>query len=224
MLERLSDYARDDKSTATGRAVGIIETLFDAADEVIKADEAPSSLLSIDDQTRVYFVVRNLLKRTPAAERVAVLTRVVQSGRALGFIVRQLSQFGADFGRYGRKPVQPEDRLLLETELDELEQLVKGRLVVAASDGSLWKVPHILVTLSLWRRIGDEGRVDCWLKTETADDVRLVRLLEQSLGWKVSQGMSDWVARRRPRVTLTSVEVVFGLAQRDGIVPTLPGT
>jgi hypothetical protein len=79
MLERLSDYARDDKSTATGRAVGIIEALFDAGNDIIKADDAPSSLLSFDDETRVYFVVRNLLRRTPAAERVAVLTRVVRS-------------------------------------------------------------------------------------------------------------------------------------------------
>jgi predicted KAP-like P-loop ATPase len=218
MLDRLNDYVLDESSNAVARAPALIRALFDAGDDVVARDEAPSSILDIDDERRVHFAVWNLLKRTPAAERFSLLANGVRGARALGTATREVALLAVAVGRYGTESAQVQEQLLAASEVEQLELLVKERLVAAVDNGGLWTVPHLVTTLSLWRRMGDDGRADVWLGREMANDGRLAVFLEQFLGWSSSSGMTDRVAQRRPHVTLTRVEEFFTLAE---LVPRL---
>jgi predicted KAP-like P-loop ATPase len=211
MLDMLNDFARDEESVATAIAPKVVRALFDAGDDVIAKDATPSSPLDVDDELRIHFVIRNMLRRLATAERVAVMKEGVRTGGSLGVIAREVARLAADLGRYGGKAVQSEDQLLAAPDVDELESMMKARAAAALADGTVWKVPHIIVTLSLWRRMGDDGKVTAFVNAASSEEGQLLRLLEQFLGYGYSHGLDDRVARRSARVSLKNVEAFFDL-------------
>lgn len=208
MLDRLNDYARHEKTDAGTRAPMILQALFDIGDHLI-AQSVQRGFLEVDDEMRLQWLIRNLVKRIPHNQRLHILKGVIERSGALGTVIREVVRFGLDVGLYGGTPTPPEEQLLDKGEIAELEQRAKSRLVAAAADGTLWEVPKLLVVLSAWQRLGDEGQAIRWLHHQTSDDARLLRVLEQFVGLGFSHGMTDRVSRTHLRVSLKSVALFF---------------
>ncbi len=119
------------------------------------------------------------------------------------------------FDRIGQ---QIDDHLLEPQEIAELALLTTARLGAAAADGSLWRLPKLLVVLSAWQRLGDNGRAVKWLRAQTADDTRLLKVLNHFVSQGLAMQMGDGVSRKVTHVNLKSVETFFSL---EVLVPRL---
>ena len=156
-LETLRDHL------ATGAHLAhptqFIGALCRVGDQVIEASGSREPLIMSDDYLLAY-VVEELLKRVPEADRLKVLLSAFEQA-GLSTVVRVMATIAAQHGRLGESEPSPEaERVLREAEsVDKLQEYGLRRIREASQATLLWDAPWLIRILFAWKLLGEERQM-----------------------------------------------------------------
>lgn len=193
LLTRLRDYAEKDIPEAAIPTV--LDALFDAGDELVRAGKPTTSPLDLGDEFRVGALVHILLRRLPKEHRASVLKPIFSERAGLVTMVRELVYLGGQHGKWGRNAANEEERLLQVDEVGALEQIALVRVRAAGADGSLWVSFAPPALLDTWSMFGDRDEVREFVRRRIEGDKELLSFLRYFVGKLHTTPITDRVGR-----------------------------
>jgi predicted KAP-like P-loop ATPase len=193
LLMRLNDHA--EKDIPEGHIPSVVQALFDVGDDVVRTGKRTTSPLDLGDEYRIGWLVHALLKRLPKDSRAAVLTEAFKRGRGLVTIVRELVYMGGQHGKWNRNAVAEDERLVPLANLEALEREVLGRVMAAASDGSIWSSFLPSVLLDTWGMLGNREEMKKAVAERVRTDEALILFMRMFVTHMHSHGFTDRVGR-----------------------------
>jgi predicted KAP-like P-loop ATPase len=163
------------------QAVNLLRALFAIADEIdLQADEGrgPDDL---GNQIRIHWLINELVRdRLPQAERSVLFTELVPDA-ALGWAVSLVSRMYADHHpRSPDRPTAEDARLVDETSLSWLVEIMGERLRIASENGELLELRHFLSVLYRWMECfgASEEDIHRWTDSQLQHDRFILRMAE----------------------------------------------
>ena len=170
LVDRLIDYADAEELTDEGRR-GLILSLFDVGDELWELVPETEGLFDFGIEVSMSRLTWSLIRRLDEAERYTTLRQGTEEGRALSFIVRQISHLRPSHG------TTSDEALLSAERVSELEAMVLERIRRHAADGLLVDVPDLAYVIYRWTEWGDPSEAKTWTAQVAANPDTLAKLL-----------------------------------------------
>lgn len=205
-LGRFHDYLDD---LPISYFSNFIQALFRLADS-LDFSEGRDSFLPFDDNlSRIGFIVDSILSRIKSpTERFELLRNVMSTEDSLSLSVHIVMILGQDHGKYGAERItNPEQCLIDDKELKDLELLVVEKIREHADSGTLIELSELRMIVAMWRDNGSMDEIREWLNhTVLNDDFLTAQLLERFMGRIISQSMGDTMPEIRYKFDLKWIE------------------
>ncbi len=214
----ISEQVEPDQVAPTFQAV------FQAADELLRREQRGEQ--SFGAQESIRRIVRQLLLRVEAEQRLDELELLIGSGSSIATVVDTVMMLGEQHGKYGGEWREGAETLITLSELARLENLALAAIREEASAGSLVKSPRMPDVLTCWAT-WNRGECRTWVSREITDDDGLLAFLEPFMndaGAPSASARGPRVERRLDHRTLRPflepsaiVDRVRALAKRDTV-------
>lgn len=234
VTEKIREYSNQRRRQGGTRAAILLHELQNNLDIIpdIKVDRAAGNLIFAgDDFLRpeddrqggldmpaiwgVAAVVNPLLRRLTNEERFEVLMDAVGNSPSLATINFVITAASDEHGRPGRDDLDtkpPEEWLLDEKPLRELERALARRLASAAEGGTLLRNSHRAVALLAgWCDCGGERQARDWIAAHLQDDSFVITLAEVFTGTGRAYSSGDVVGKKYFRIYRELIERLVGL-------------
>lgn len=177
-LERFRDYT---KEIPLDSIPSIIETLFNIGDQLLCPEDAARSIFCFGNDMSMSRIFWQLLYRIETQEkRFEIVKKAIQQSHSLTMIVKEVSVWGQQQGKYSASKSTPETEWLFnEEQLKELEQITLLKIQESSQQNLLLQTPEWISTLYRWRDWGNEQEVREWVENIIQDDKTLVLYLEK---------------------------------------------
>lgn len=188
--------------------------LIFAGDDFLRPEDDRQGGLNMPAVWGVGAAINPLLRRLPPEERFDVLLDAVQNSSSLATLNFIISMASDKHGRPGRDdidPKPPEERLLEEGPLRELERALAQRLAAAAEDGSLLDNSHATALITGWCDCGGEADARSWIAGRIGDDDFVIALASIVTGTGAAYGSGDRVGMKFFRISRELIERLIGL-------------
>jgi predicted KAP-like P-loop ATPase len=181
LLKQIGDYFPENISRVA--VSPIVNALFEQGDVILRnTEEEQRDFLDFPTDRAVLGSIRPLLSLLPKNDRTDLLRSVVARSPALTTLVLVLTSFGEDHGKYGSQKTRPEETLVDEDALADLEKTALERIQQSADQDSLLNVPDLRFALYRWGDWGGRNKRTEWIQNVARDPSRLPRLLEAFVG------------------------------------------
>ena len=151
LLERLEDYTKEDISSES--IPSIVQAFFIVGDELLRPEDKNLGMFDYGNDMRISRILYQLLSRMNQIERFKLLKEVVEKGKALSIIIRELNFIGTQQGKYGADRAKPKNQWFVSTEqLNELEEIALKKIQNAAKQNTLMYMPNLLSILYFWKK------------------------------------------------------------------------
>ncbi len=205
LLARLEDFTKEDVNLS--QAKNIIKALFTVGDGIVEKEPKQIGMFDFGIEIQIARIIRQLLRRFEINERFEALREAFSSGSAIALIADETASLSSEHGRAFEKQGLPEEeRVLSKADIIKLEELACRILAEAAQGDKLLKAPNLPRTLWAWKEIGGSEQAKDWFQRTTASDEGLVLVLKKFLSFSLSQGITDVIAKRSPRLNPKSLE------------------
>jgi len=194
-LERLPDHAEDLPLESIRSA---LHGVYNAADRLLGLDDEPVDWLAAANDILISRFAFRLLERLSEPERYRLLLELVQSAKALGVIVYELTLLGQEQGRYGTSGGLPSDQwAITEEHLNALEKAALKRIRSMSRNEPRELLPFrkLASLMYRWREWGKLPEVRRWATRVVVDDDALLRLLEEFLVLGSANGRRTYAVR-----------------------------
>jgi len=198
-LERMEDYTFE---IPQDHIPAVVETFFNVGDElIIPEDESKGFFIPWGNDIRMGRIIWQLLERYDEKDkRFEILKSAFEKGQAISMMVKEMTTFWQQHGKYGGTKKPDEDVLLEEKHLEALQGIVLNKIREISRDDKLLNTPILPSVLYRWKEWGDEAKVRDWVKKIVSSDEKLPIFLSKFLQKTRSAGMNDRVARIRWRL------------------------
>ncbi len=198
-LERMEDYTSE---IPQDNIPIIVKTFFNIGDElIIPEDENNSFLISWGNDIRMGRIIWQLLKRYDEKDkRFEILKSAFEKGRAISIMIKELTTFWQQHGKYGGTKKPNEDVLLEERHLEALQEMALDKIKEASKKYELLNTPFLPSVLHRWKEWGDESEVRDWVNKAVSFNEKLPVFMTKFLQKTRSAGMNDRVTRIRWRL------------------------
>lgn len=200
VLERLEDYTAEDISESD--IPKVVEAFFKVGDVItIKQDEG-KGLFNFGNDLRIARILHQLLSRLNIDRRFDILKATLSGAEAVSLAVSEVISFGQQHGRFGSSSrTRESDRTVTIDQLDQLEDIMLGRIRSSASNGSLINAPNFKTILTAWKEwSGSNDEIREWVKEITATDEGLIRFLSHFGTTQRAQSIGDHFVRTHYRL------------------------
>lgn len=203
-LEKFEDYTAKDISEEN--IPKILQVFFNIGDDLLCPEDRKEMQFDFGNSMRIMRITRQLLLRFDETERFDILKKSMSDGRSISTIVDEVGvqRQGLDEHKDGQRSVA--DEILINSEhLNLLEQIALGKVIEAAQNGTLLKIPDLAHVLYWWNEFDETDDVRHWVQEIIKDDEGLVLFLEKFLS-KGHVGYSDGYTEARYRLDPRSLE------------------
>jgi len=193
-LERMEDYTSE---IPQDHIPAVVETFFNVGDElIIPEDESKGFFIPWGNDIRMGRIIWQLLKRYDEKDkRFEILKRAFEKGQAISMMVKEITTFWQQHGKYGETKKSDKDVLLEEKHIEVLQGIVLNKIREISKDDKLLKTSLLPSVLYHWKEWGDEAEAREWLNKIVSSNEGLPILLSKFLQKTQSVGMNDRVTR-----------------------------
>ncbi|MBV2180851.1 MAG: AAA family ATPase [Castellaniella sp.] len=212
LLDRFMDHVAQEVDVADVQS--IIEALFDVGDKLLSRADRNTGMFGFGNESRVGRIAYHLLKKVEPAQRVTMLTRALDKGKALRrsqYLIASLSQDVEEAAKIEG------DSLVSAAEAQALKAAWCMRMKQLANDANFIDHPSVAWLVSAWREWGGAAEAVAWWQATAASDEGLVKLIAAQAFESRTQSGSDLAWRTHLRVNPRSLEPygdVEALAER----------
>lgn len=193
-LERLEDYT--EQGIPLECISSIIQALFEVGDQLLRPEDKQRGMFDFGNDIRIGRIIWQLLRRFKEPLRFEVLKKAMSKGKAISIIVKEVTIFGQQHGKYGAEQPRPEEERVVSAEhLEELEKIALEKVRYAAEQNTLLQTPDLPHVLYRWRDWAGDAEVRQWVQKVISDDQGLMTFLEKFLLQTFSWSWSDRVER-----------------------------
>lgn len=206
-LSYLEDLASDSELLPRERMPSIVQALYDAGDNLLKA-KLPNGMFDVPKEWRLDFVIYALLVQLSGQqERYQVLRDAFTQTRSIQMIANGISFLGQEYGKFGAGPHTRADKIVSEEHLAELEKVALKRIEQAECEGTLGVAPNLLRILYVWEGLaGSAEQPRRFVSSLVQSDHGMTSFLSSCLQQVFSHGMSDRVAQSRWVISIPTVQ------------------
>lgn len=202
-LERLEDYTTEDIPSES--IPSIVQAFFDVGDRLLCPEDQNRGMFDFGNDMRIGRILYQLLSRMNQIEKFELLKEVVENGKALSIIVKEVAILGQQQGKYGADRAKSKDEWFVSTEqLKELEEIALKKIQEAAQQNALMSVPNLLSILYFWKK--NRSQVKQWVQEVIQSEEGLIKFLEKFLQKTSSYSASDLVSTQRYRLDPKQLE------------------
>ena len=199
--DRLEDYTRT--TITEDQAVSIITALILVGDDLLVPEDETKGILEFGTDTYISRGVYQLLQRLKEEERFILLQEAIRRSDSLVTVVREVAflERGAE-----ESPETSGDGLISVAHMESLKAQALSKLQKAATGGSMYSVPGLLMILYRWRDWGELEDARAWVRQRTETDAGLVEFLEKTKNKIITEGGDDLVARVHYEIDLVQIK------------------
>lgn len=215
------------RRNGTTRAMAWLDALISHGDEIpiaaaepfLRAVFSAAAEVNVDaDQARGWSIGNNLLRirwllnrvlmdRTSLEERSRILLAAVRDSPLvwLGSLTASAWEQRHPTAE-GKQPKEEDACLLTDADTNAIRDLFLKRITIAASDGSLIRIPDLLRPLYLWRHfLDDDASLRDWMAERIEEDESLVMLARELTSHSWGQSSEDLVSVRSDRASVSGL-------------------
>lgn len=185
-----------------------LRAVFSAAAEVnVDADQARGWSIGNNLLRIRWLLNRVLMDRTSLEERSRILLAAVRDAPLVWLGSLTASAWEQRHPtEEGKQPKEEEACLLTDTDTNAIRDLFLKRITIAASDGSLIRMPDLLRPLYLWRHfLDDDASLREWMAERIEEDESLVMLAREFTSHSWGQSSEDLVSVRSDRASVSGL-------------------
>ncbi len=155
----------------------LLRALLEAGDHALAVEDTGGDWLELNNLHRQGRLIHRLLARLPEERRMTVLNQSVTDGSALGTIVDTVSYLGDQHGKYSGEASPPDQILLNEGAVEQLEQATIPRIQQAARANTFLTTPTVIQILYRWGSWGDGKDMTRYFKDTLGDQENMLLFL-----------------------------------------------
>ena len=195
----------------------LLSALFKVADEInVKADQVRGLGLG-DNNLRLHWLLRTLVRdQLPLDERSSVFVTACETA-SLGWLADFAGSAWAEHQpSKDREMKQESERLTTADDAQCLRNMLRARIVAAASDGTLLENRKLDHVLYCWYELANDGgaAVKAWTTLRLKSDAAVAKFCAAftSYGWSQGLGgLGDTVAKRSTRAQIKGLDKLIDL-------------
>ncbi len=215
VLDRLFDYLDD---LTDPRKENLLISVFDFAEGVIDRSQGLFDLQDVDTQTmRLGY---QTLKRVKKENRVAFLTKVLNSTKSVFSPIQPIGVLGHEIEEPEKKESQDET-LVSKEDIDALKKICVGKIRTVANDGTLAtnkRFGYLLHAWKEWESVEAVKEYVAGLITTTAGLLAFIRGFEYE---SLSQSIDDLVPKRTKKMNKDPLAVFVDIDELNKRVQAL---
>lgn len=151
-------------------------------DAFLNPSDDRSGFFQVPAVSRVWRVIHALLSRLNLEVRECVMRDAVAQSPALATVSHTVLSLADEHGMHHEEDiVAPENRLLPETVVRELEQALADRIKAAAEEGILLKSRYARMIMINWQVISGASAVRTWTDAVLDDDASVISLAKLAI-------------------------------------------